>query len=62
MNMSPRKLIRSIDIDLLNEQKEYLISLQRMPDIEAETIEGILNLMDAISDVYEEEIDRGDEY
>ena len=55
--LKERNFFENIDIELLNKQKECLISLQQAAGFESETgqlLEGVLNLMDAISDVYED--------
>lgn len=52
-----KDFFENIDIELLNKQEECLISLQQAAGFESETgqlLEGVLNLMDAISDVYED--------
>jgi len=41
-----KEFLRSIDFDLLKEQKEYLLGLQ-----EHSSVTGIINLIDAIQDI-----------
>ena len=53
-----RSFFQNIDTELLSKQKDCLISLQTTAGFESETgqtLEGVLNLLDAISNVLEED-------
>ena len=59
--LTAKDFFENMDIELLNKQEECLISLQQVAGFESETgqlLEGVLNLMDAISDVYENEYEN----